>query len=87
MVVEFFEVVVDGCRSFLLLVTAVHFVHPLPVYSRELHHQNIPQRLYRILDRIGTTVSGYRPDGAPAVGEPQIICLIVNGIIVLRKGY
>ena len=28
MVVEFFEVVVDGCRSFLLLVTTVQEITP-----------------------------------------------------------
>lgn len=34
---------------------------PLPVHSKEFHGESIPQRLYKILHRIGTTASGYRP--------------------------
>ena len=34
---------------------------PLPVHSKELHHQNIPERFYKIFDWIGQTVRGYRP--------------------------
>lgn len=30
----------------------------LPVLLKELHRQNIPERLYRIFDRIRTTASG-----------------------------
>ena len=28
---------------------------------KELHHKNIPEKLYKIFDRIRQTVSGYRP--------------------------
>ena len=30
--------------------------------AKELHRQNISERLYKIFDRIGKTVSGYNPD-------------------------
>ena len=30
------------------------------VHSKELHHKNIPEKLYKTFDRIRQTVSGYR---------------------------
>ena len=34
---------------------------PLRVHSEELHHKNIPEKLYKAFDLIRQTVSGYRP--------------------------
>ena len=34
---------------------------PLPVHSDDIHSLPIPERLHQMFDRIGNTVSGYRP--------------------------
>jgi len=36
-------------------------VHFQLVHPKELHHKNIPEKLYKAFDRIRQTVSGYRP--------------------------
>lgn len=54
-----------GC----LAMRPLHSVHwtrifcacPPPVLPKELHHKNIPEKFYKIFDRIRQTVSGYRP--------------------------
>ena len=33
---------------------------PLPVHCKDLHNQNIPERLIPIFDRIGESIPGYR---------------------------
>lgn len=35
-------------------------VCPLPVHCKDLHNQNIPERLIAIFDRIGESIHGYR---------------------------
>ena len=47
---------------------------------KELHHKNIPEKLYKIFDRIRQTVSGYRPSKPRKV----FLCKLVKGYSAVK---